>query len=169
MRSQEYFYNGQLFLDRLKTVTGLNTQKDLAAALGVYQGTVSKWKNTPPAGETLVKIAALYHCSIDFLLGIQSPAAPAYPDFLLCVDALAAGGLISFETLDDRIALAVKNDALSASLSEYAELKNALKRVDSSSAADMIKRLWFEKELKKDCALSAAGMRKLSALRDFAE
>lgn len=49
--------------------TGL-TQKEVAERLGIDQSAVSLWENgkTSPRVSVLVKLAELYHCSLDDLL-----------------------------------------------------------------------------------------------------
>ena len=49
------------------------SQSELAAAVGVSQGTVSLWENRDqmPNVETLRKLARILDCSFDELLGIQ--------------------------------------------------------------------------------------------------
>ncbi|MGM9936452.1 MAG: helix-turn-helix domain-containing protein, partial [Candidatus Ornithomonoglobus sp.] len=42
----------------------------LAKELGISSGSITKWKNGGiPNGETLIKIADYFNCSIDYLLG----------------------------------------------------------------------------------------------------
>ena len=58
---------------------GLCTRKGIkpnpiAKELGVSTGIISKWKNekTLPNGETLIKIANYFNCSVDYLLGRET-------------------------------------------------------------------------------------------------
>ena len=57
-------------LKSLRVRAGM-TQRVVASALGLKQTTVSMWENgtNMPRAETLPKIASLYGCSIDDLLG----------------------------------------------------------------------------------------------------
>lgn len=65
----------------------LCSQKNLkpnpvAKEIGVSSGIVSKWKNlgTLPSGETLLKIADYFDCSVDYLLGrTASPSVGSAP------------------------------------------------------------------------------------------
>ena len=54
--------------------TGL-TQKEVAERLGIDQSSVSLWETgkTAPRVAVLVKLAELYHCSLDELLSRESP------------------------------------------------------------------------------------------------
>ena len=47
-------------------------QEDLGKRLGLSKQTVSNWENNNvlPSVETLVKLARLFHCSTDYLLGL---------------------------------------------------------------------------------------------------
>lgn len=72
-----------LFSQRLKDLlksTGYS-QAQLADNLGVVQQTVSKWVNgkAEPDITTLIKCAALFNVSIDYLLGVSNCAS-------ICID-----------------------------------------------------------------------------------
>lgn len=188
----EYEYSGKKFLERLQSLTGNKSQAALAAELGITQGTVSKWKNIPPSGRDLIKIVETYHCSIDYLLGIEKPkepaAVPSYPDLLRCIDALVSRGLAEivdykdtetetmqlancewWESHDTRKALVFNTNSITQTLNEYLQIRKTIKAADSKQFAEMLKKLWLEKEMKKDCPLTKDGMQRLSALRDFAD
>lgn len=49
------------------------TQSQLAKELGVTQSTIAKWESAEriPSLEFLIKIAKTYHCSIDWLVGLE--------------------------------------------------------------------------------------------------
>lgn len=188
----KYKYNGNEFLKRLKEVSGITTQNGLADKLGVTQGTISKLKTAPPSGDTLLRIASNVGCSIDYLMGIdvkkEPDKEPTYPDLLHCVDALVKNGLGEFTTVDSgetegffnergeleeysimHRALILKNSALWLSFKEYEDLSKALSIMDSAEFAAQLKAMWFSKEDKKDVPLTAAGMKRLSAMREFAD
>ena len=63
-------------IKRLRTVTGLRTQKALAELLGVPQPQVSDWENDRFAVlgiSSLIKLAKAFHCSVDELLAGVDP------------------------------------------------------------------------------------------------
>lgn len=51
------------------------TQKDVAASLGVGQSAVAMWETgqSVPRAAVLIKMAGLFGCSVDDLLGIKKP------------------------------------------------------------------------------------------------
>lgn len=63
--------NGLKIIRRLANMT----QVDLAKSIGVTQSMVAKWENGEayPRGEILIKLADVFHCSIDELFGRDSP------------------------------------------------------------------------------------------------
>lgn len=54
------------------------TQRDLAAALGIVQSTVSMWEvgKTRPRAKLLPKLAALLNCTVDELLAHDAQPTP---------------------------------------------------------------------------------------------
>ena len=70
--------NGFLFERRSRKLT----QTDVAQALGVDQSTVSCWESgkAQPRGAMLLRVAALYGCTVDQLL--KPPAGAEYPEQL---------------------------------------------------------------------------------------
>ena len=58
---------------QLRTKTGL-TQSEVANTLNIVTSTVSKWETsvTIPDQSILPKLASLYNCSTDYLLGVDN-------------------------------------------------------------------------------------------------
>lgn len=73
-----------LNLKILRTARKL-TQKDLAQALETTQQTIGRWESgkAQPSISDLGKIAALFKCSVDDILGVQAPP-PRRRDVVLC-------------------------------------------------------------------------------------
>lgn len=109
-------YNADLFLTRLKEVSGHKYQKDIAADLFLNEPTLSK-KIT---GETkwscseLLQISRKYKCSIDYLLGLDvtkpasnEPEPPfKYPMYARTISNCFCSGLyVPDDTLMDDIGL----------------------------------------------------------------
>ncbi|HRS37503.1 MAG TPA: helix-turn-helix transcriptional regulator [Thermoanaerobaculia bacterium] len=68
---------------RLRSVLGRRTQQSLATALGVNQGTVSKWlsRHRTPDIETLMRLCLELGVSADYLLGLaDDPLLRAHPE-----------------------------------------------------------------------------------------
>lgn len=67
-------YNYEIFIRNLKSITNGATNIDIAAAADTTSSTVSKWKkgSSTPTVEHLIGIANKYHCSVDYLLGIDT-------------------------------------------------------------------------------------------------
>ncbi len=59
-------------LIKLRLIKGLS-QKEVAAAIGVSSGVISNYETgeRTPSVEKLMSLAVLYHCSTDYLLGIE--------------------------------------------------------------------------------------------------
>ena len=61
--------------ERLKELRLDNSlsQSQLAKELGITQSTIAKWESSEriPSLEFLIKIAKTYHCSIDWLIGLE--------------------------------------------------------------------------------------------------
>ena len=57
-------------------------QKDVANYIGISQQAVARWEKgeTEPDSETLVKLAELFGCSVDYLLGRTDDPRPLDPD-----------------------------------------------------------------------------------------
>ena len=63
-------------IKRLRTMVGLRTQKALTELLGIPQSQVSDWENnryTIIEVSTLIKLAKVFHCSVDELLAGVDP------------------------------------------------------------------------------------------------
>lgn len=185
----KYSYNGVEFLRRLKEVSGISTQNELANKIGVTQGTISKLKTDPPSGDTLVKIVSNVGCSIDYLLGIEPKkeqySEPTYPEFLRCVDAIVKNGLGELLCQDTgrtstlvttegnhitpvmQSSLIINSDELNISIGEYAQARKLMEVTDGRSFAQKLRRMWFDKEMEKNAPLTVEGMRKLQCFRDF--
>ncbi len=61
-----------MFWERYYELCNKNKTKPnpVAAIIGVSSGVVTKWKQgTIPNGETLIKLADYFNCSVDYLLG----------------------------------------------------------------------------------------------------
>lgn len=60
-----------MFQFRLKELRGNMSQADLATALNISRGAVGLWETgeRQPKYETLIKIADLFNCSVDYLIG----------------------------------------------------------------------------------------------------
>lgn len=65
-------YNSEIFFKRLSEISGLNTQKEIADKFLFSERKVSSWHNKIPSIHDLLSIAYEYHCSIDYLLGMDS-------------------------------------------------------------------------------------------------
>lgn len=67
----------KLRLRQLRLQAGL-TQNELSALLDVVPGTVSSYENgrTEPSLQDLVRIASVFHVTVDYLLGVQPPRGP---------------------------------------------------------------------------------------------
>ena len=67
-------YNYEIFIRNLKSITNGATNIAIAAAADTTSSTVSKWKkgSSTPTVEQLIGIANKYHCSVDYLLGIDT-------------------------------------------------------------------------------------------------
>lgn len=175
-----YEYNGNEFLKRLQAVAGNKTQSALAADLGITQGTVSKWKNSPPSGRDLIGIVETYNCSTDYLLGIETPkttdSPAAYPDFLRCVIAIVEnhlGYVTKYDTGDTeafqtgpeeweetpklKTALVLDNVTLDHAIRNYDELRTVLQKLDEPLRHQLFA-MWKKNEMNKDVELSKAGM-----------
>lgn len=65
--------NDKMLGERLKQLRNENkmTQQELADKLGINRATIAGYetKGVEPSHETLTKIASIYDCSIDYLLG----------------------------------------------------------------------------------------------------
>lgn len=59
-------------LKQLRSQAGL-TQKELAERIGITKSVVSFYelRERTPSPEVLIKLAAVFHCSTDYLLGIE--------------------------------------------------------------------------------------------------
>jgi len=57
-------------------------QKDVANYIGISQQAVARWEKgeTEPDSETLVKLAELFGCSVDYLLGRTDNPHPLDPE-----------------------------------------------------------------------------------------
>ena len=114
-------YNADLFLTRLKEVSGHKYQKDIAADLFLNEPTLSK-KIT---GETkwscseLLQISRKYKCSIDYLLGLDvtKPAANEpeppfkYPMFARAISNCFRSGIYVLDDTEmDDILMRFHND-----------------------------------------------------------
>ncbi len=57
-------------------------QKDVANYIGISQQAVARWEKgeTEPDSETLVKLAELFECSVDYLVGRTDDPRPPDPD-----------------------------------------------------------------------------------------
>ena len=53
-------------------------QKEIANLLGISQQAVARWENgqTEPDSETLAKLAEIFNCSVDYLLGRTNVRTP---------------------------------------------------------------------------------------------
>ena len=53
------------------------TQEDVAKRLGITQSAISQWElgRSSPTAELLPKVAALYGCTVDELLGVSEGKA----------------------------------------------------------------------------------------------
>ena len=94
-------------IKRLRTVAGIQTQKAFAELLGVPQPRVSDWENdryTVLEIPTLIKLAKVFHCSVDELL------AGVDPDY----DRIRKGGAVGAvpATTWPDIAVLAEGDAL---------------------------------------------------------
>ena len=158
----KYTYNGEEFLKRLKAVSGITTQNELAEKIGVTQGTISKLKSDPPSGDTIVKIVANIGCSIDYLLGHnaevtkgeKSITAPFIVDIL---DTLSEMDYIKLDSMEwedysclhqatmkvNTAVVLIRNASLNTLIKNYAALKNALETVPANLEKDMFK-LWTD-------------------------
>ena len=61
-----------MFFDNLKSLCKINNIKitPLLEKLNISKGAIARWRNgVLPNGETLIKIANYFNCSIDYLLG----------------------------------------------------------------------------------------------------
>ena len=58
------------------------TQKELAEIIGFQSGAISKYEKgtSQPSIRTLIKIAEIFKCSVDYLLGVSSIRNPYTPD-----------------------------------------------------------------------------------------
>ncbi|MBQ7642447.1 MAG: helix-turn-helix transcriptional regulator [Clostridia bacterium] len=67
-------------LKELRTEAGLK-QKDLAAVLSVSKTTICQWETSKqePSLEDVVKIAAYFKVSCDYLLGVEYPTDNSKP------------------------------------------------------------------------------------------
>lgn len=67
-------FSGELFIERLKKLTGCKTQKEVAQKLLTNETYLSQWKNGDilPSTDFLLRVSETYHCGIDYLLGIDS-------------------------------------------------------------------------------------------------
>lgn len=65
-------YNPQIFFKRLMEISGLKTQKEIADKFVLTERKVSSWHGKIPSIHDLLSIAYEYHCSIDYLLGMDS-------------------------------------------------------------------------------------------------
>lgn len=54
------------------------SQDDLAQEVGKGRGTIVRWEANPTSisGGYLIKLASLFNCSIDYLLGLTSERVP---------------------------------------------------------------------------------------------
>ena len=90
-------------IKRLRAMAGLRTQKAFAERLGVPQPQVSDWENDRYAAleiSSLVKVAKVFHCSVDELL------AGVDPDY----DRIREGGAVP-ATIRPDIAVVAEGDA----------------------------------------------------------
>ena len=57
------------------------TQPQLAKAIGVTTGTVSNWElgKFEPTGKKLDRMAKLFGCSVDYILGMTDERIPVHP------------------------------------------------------------------------------------------
>ena len=67
------YFNGSEFWKRLKKVSGVTKQKDIASVLHITENAISRWinKDQVPSIDHLIRLAEIYNCSIDYLLGIE--------------------------------------------------------------------------------------------------
>ena len=66
------------------------SQKEVANAVGVNPSVISNYENgeRTPSVEVLMSLASLYHCSVDYLLGIEKSSRVSIDVSILLVHLL---------------------------------------------------------------------------------
>ena len=91
------YCGGSMFWENFTTLCDLNNISPNAVAkkIGVSNATCTKWKGgSIPNGETLIKLADYFKCSIDYLLGKTNN-----PQAYICLNSETESALISLITM----------------------------------------------------------------------
>lgn len=151
-------YNGEDFVKRLLDVSGHNTQDAIAKDIGVTKNTISNWKNgTLPPLDKLLKIADIYSCSTDYLLGIPETDNQ---DFLNIIRLLliycsthdtqkdSNKDLIDFKSDSEKCTITIdrKFFDLSTTFGSYNSSKRLFDKIDKSQVINYINEIVYQND-----------------------